>query len=399
MRIPEATIGYLAEKSGIPVWIVRGDGELVRGGYRAEFLGERERMQAFFAGIAAQSDALPQVKKVPSGELYASFALGEGDFLVAGPSYELHPMLGGKRGSAGVLFSPDHVKEVLLQMPTVSAAEFCRYTCVLAEVLLQRQFEPGELERDIRTYYFSDALNRQLAETLFDIREEERETAYAPDAEKRVLSYVTNGDVDALKNFRMPRVKDPNAEGNRSQDLFECVALVTLATRAAIAGGLDYVVAFSLSDLYLQRLGLVSSRAELSGIVSQVLSHFARKVKESQELQKKKVSSPYIRQGIQYIRSHLHGRVTLEDAAQAVGLDPKYFSRLFVTVTGERFSTYVQRERIQEAKDLLAHSNRTIIDVSNSLGFSSQSYFIKVFTEFVGETPGEYLKKHRRPRG
>ena len=157
MRIPEATIGYLAEKSGIPVWIVRGDGELVRGGYRAEFLGERERMQAFFAGIAAQSDALPQVKKVPSGELYASFALGEGDFLVAGPSYELHPMLGGKRGSAGVLFSPDHVKEVLLQMPTVSAAEFCRYTCVLAEVLLQRQFEPGELERDIRTYYFSDA--------------------------------------------------------------------------------------------------------------------------------------------------------------------------------------------------------------------------------------------------
>ena len=68
MHIPEATIGYLAEKSGIPVWIVRGDGELVRGGYRAEFLGERERMQAFFAGIAAQSDALPQVKKVPSGE-------------------------------------------------------------------------------------------------------------------------------------------------------------------------------------------------------------------------------------------------------------------------------------------------------------------------------------------
>ena len=128
MHIPEATIGYLAEKSGIPVWIVRGDGELVRGGYRAEFLGERERMQAFFAGIAAQSDALPQVKKVPSGELYASFSLGEGNFLVAGPSYELHPMLGGKRGSAGVLFSPDHVKEVLLQMPTVSAAEFCRYT-------------------------------------------------------------------------------------------------------------------------------------------------------------------------------------------------------------------------------------------------------------------------------
>ena len=77
---------------------------------------------------------------------------------------------------------------------------------MLAEVLLQRQFAPGELEQDIRTYYFSDALNRQLAETLFDIREEERETAYAPDAEKRVLSYVTNGDVDALKNFRMPRV-------------------------------------------------------------------------------------------------------------------------------------------------------------------------------------------------
>ena len=122
-------------------------------------------------------------------------------------------------------------------------------------------------------------------------------------------------------------------------------------------------------------------------------------MKEAQELQRRKVSSPYIRRGIQYIRSHLHGRITLEDVAQEVGLDPKYFSRLFVSVTGERFSAYVQRERIQEAKDLLANSGRTIIDVSNSLGFSSQSYFIKVFSEVVGETPGEYLKKHRVPRG
>ena len=199
------------------------------------------------------------------------------------------------------------------------------------------------------------------------------------------------------KSLLMDIINNTNLSDGQIMRAAECAQAKEFID--GLAGGLDYVAAFSLSDLYLQRLGRVSSRAELSGILSEVLVHFARKVREAQELQRRKVSSPYIRRGIQYIRSHLHGRIALEDVAQEVGLDPKYFSRLFVSVTGERFSAYVQRERIQEAKDLLANSGRTIIDVSNSLGFSSQSYFIKVFSEVVGETPGEYLKKHRVPRG
>ena len=393
----ELTLRYLAEKSGIPVWVL-GESGLLACGVKQEYLADESVRARFLAEVASGCTEGVQVRKLSSGELYACFSAEEGVY-IAGPSYELHPLIGGKRGSAGILFAPANVKAALLMMPAVSAEEFCRFVSVLSEVVRGESFDPAALEGEICTWRLADSLDMQLTEALFDIREEERETAYAPEVERRVLAHVTNGDVDALKNFRMPRVKDPNAEGNRSQELFECVALVTLATRAAIAGGLDYVAAFSLSDLYLQRLGRVSSRAELSGILSEVLVHFARKVKEAQELQRRKVSSPYIRRGIQYIRSHLHGRIALEDVAQEVGLDPKYFSRLFVSVTGERFSSYVQRERIQEAKDLLANSGRTIIDVSNSLGFSSQSYFIKVFSEVVGETPGEYLKKHRVPRG
>lgn len=395
-------ITWVADRSGVPVWIVNEEAEIVYASVKETYIARTPSLKKFFSVFARDRSLVPQIKKFSANELYANFSFekdGVRYFAVIGPAYELHPLSGGKRGTAAVLFREEFVKEALLLMPAVPLAEFCRYVQVLYEIVAHRSCEMKLLEETVKNYHLRDLLDEQLAETIFDIREEERDTAYAPDAEKKLFAHVTNGDVEAVQNFRMPRVKDPNADGNRSQELFEGVAIVTLATRAAIAGGLDYVAAYSLSDLYLKRLSRVSGQSELEGIVSQVPLHFARKVRESQDLQKKKVSSPYIRQGIQYIRAHLHGRVALEDVAQAVGLDPKYFSRLFVTVTGERFSSYVQRERIAEAKDLLANSSRTIIDVSNSLGFSSQSYFIKVFSEVVGETPGEFVKKYRVPHG
>ena len=394
-------LSYMAERSGIPLWIVDEQAEIRFSTIDESRFGDRKNMRKFFSSFVGGGTS-PRVKKFDTHELYGSFPFEDearGFTLVAGPAYEIHPYAGGRKGACRILFHADCIKEILLMMPTVSLSEFCRFVAVLAEIYTKSAYAPQVLEQGLEKYALRDWIDGRLAEIIFDIREEERETVYEPEAEKKFLSYVTKGNVEALQNFKLPKAKAEDAKETKYQNLFEAVALVTLATRAAISGGLDYVEAFSLSDLYFKRLSRVTNDKELSEIIPQILSHFAQRVKESSHRAPLEETSPYIRRSIQYIRLHLHSPIRLEDVAREVGLEPKYFSRLFVSLTGEKFSSFVQRERVLEAKNLLENTNRTTIDISNSLGFSSQSYFIKVFERYIGETPGEFLEKKKQQKG
>ncbi|MFR1983254.1 MAG: helix-turn-helix domain-containing protein [Christensenellaceae bacterium] len=133
-------------------------------------------------------------------------------------------------------------------------------------------------------------------------------------------------------------------------------------------------------------------------LLSEILLHFAQRVKEASRRAPLEQTSPYIKRSVKYILLHLHSPIRLEEVSREVGLEPKYFSRLFVSLTGETFSSFVQRERVLEAKELLEITIDNGRD-QQGLGLSSPSYFIKVFNRYVGETPGMYAEKKRRRNG
>lgn len=56
---------------------------------------------------------------------------------------------------------------------------------------------------------------------------------------------------------------------------------------------------------------------------------------------------------------------------------------------------YVIQKRVEHACDLLRNSNMDIQEVSESLGFTSRSYFGEVFKERMGMSPGEYRNKNK----
>ena len=116
---------------------------------------------------------------------------------------------------------------------------------------------------------------------------------------------------------------------------------------------------------------------------------FCSKVAEQKEWEIKKYS-PKIQRCIRYIRAHLHYPVSLEEVSEYLGVNPKYLSRNFFSETGLKFSDFIRRERVKEACVLLSTSDMPYIDIANSLAFSSQSYFIKVFSEIMGVTPRKY---------
>ncbi len=403
MEVKQNVVNYLAEQSGIPVWIFDGR-RLIFSTVGSDRLVERNRLESFFTHFTEKASFEPQIHRLEGGGLYGVLKIGgEGNtgYCVVGPSYEIHPLSRRSKKFVSIyyLIAPDKVHAELLKMPAVSLSEFCRFVAVIGELFNEKEYDTKQMSAEISERSIATFIDRQLTEAIFNAREEERETVYAPDEEKRLFACVTAGDVEAVRRFRMPTVKDPTTEGNHYQSLFEAVTIVALATRAAIDGGVDYIDAYSMSDLYFKRLGQGISGIDTDSFIAEVLVHFTQKVREAGNASEKQASySPYITRSIQYIRAHLHYALSLEDVAKELNINPKYLSRLFVNHLGEKFSSFVQRERVMEAKNLLDNTDRSISDISNSLGFSSQSYFIKVFTKYIGMTPGQYLeRKKRRP--
>lgn len=94
-----------------------------------------------------------------------------------------------------------------------------------------------------------------------------------------------------------------------------------------------------------------------------------------------------------YIISNLDSELKLEDLADVADTSPQHLSRLFRKECGTTITQYIRTQRINEAKWLLQTTDSPIVEISESLGFSSQNYFCNVFRKETGLTPSEYKAK------
>ena len=92
----------------------------------------------------------------------------------------------------------------------------------------------------------------------------------------------------------------------------------------------------------------------------------------------------------QYIDQHLGGDLSLVTIASRVHMNPSYFSRLFKKVTGENLSRYIQKCRIDKAKELLGKTQYRVNEIGERLGFESPAYFTTYFKRATGYTPQHY---------
>ena len=75
------------------------------------------------------------------------------------------------------------------------------------------------------------------------------------------------------------------------------------------------------------------------------------------------------------------------------GLSRRTFGRRFYTATGHAPLDYVQRVRIEEAKQLLETEGRSVEQVAAEVGYSDTVSFRRLFKRMVGETPTAYRRR------
>ncbi len=171
------------------------------------------------------------------------------------------------------------------------------------------------------------------------------------------------------------------------------VASITLASRSAIAGGMEAERAYNISDLYILKMDTLQSVEEIRALHADMFAFYTQ---EMAALDQVNVYSKPVTQCLDYIYHHLHESIRVKDLAGFVNLNESYLSTLFKKETGYSISAYILSKRMEAAQNMLKFSNYSYAEISATLAFSSQSHFSHVFKQYTGYTPRAYRNRFFR---
>ncbi len=85
--------------------------------------------------------------------------------------------------------------------------------------------------------------------------------------------------------------------------------------------------------------------------------------------------------------------LSVKSLAHAEGVNADYLSRLFKRAAGVSLGEFIARQRVEKAKTLLTASFWSNAQVARACGFGSDRQFLRVFKQWVGESPGEHRRR------
>lgn len=134
-----------------------------------------------------------------------------------------------------------------------------------------------------------------------------------------------------------------------------------------------------LPDRYSAIVRLLTFFAEqLSALTNQIV------------LESQKAEPPLVQKAREYIAEHKTEPLSLSVVAKAAGASVFHFCKVFHKATGVKFTDYVARVRLEEARTQLLNPNRRVSEVAYDVGFQSLTQFNRMFKRVFGKSPSEF---------
>jgi transcriptional regulator GlxA family with amidase domain len=95
----------------------------------------------------------------------------------------------------------------------------------------------------------------------------------------------------------------------------------------------------------------------------------------------------------EFINHRLKASLPLELLAKQAGMSPRNFSRRFKAATGDSVAVYIQKLRLEAAKNLFETSNLSAAEVTYRTGYSDERSFRRLFKRYTGLAPKNYRAK------
>ena len=206
------------------------------------------------------------------------------------------------------------------------------------------------------------------------------------------MQMITKGDVGALYEWfsHAPSVRGGVIANDALRQLKNTfIVTATLASRAAMKGGMDAEDALSLSDEYIRKCELLSTVEQIVNLQYHMVLDYTRRV---ERVVLGKNPSKLLMQVTNYVQHNLSKPMDVDGLAKSLFISRTHLAAKFKEETGMTLTDFILREKTEEAKRLLRYSDKPLSLIADYLGFSSQSHFTKIFKKYSGKTPGQYRK-------
>ena len=378
----------------IPVNLVNNSGPMYSS------LSELLQIPATHPVFIYPGDFNPEFRCVSPDIVYGSVQIeSTGDYVMLGPVFSI-PLTDElvrqyMRDSATPLKYREAVAEALASIPLLSHAQFCQHLVFLHQCLNGKEITALDLISQRAPQ--RQQQNRQHLESITENMENNRlHNTYQ--FELDFFQIIKNGNVGALQELFANGTLDLT-EGKLAQTPLRHTKNLFIITAAkivmlgAIPGGIDTEKAYQLLDLYIQECEKLQSIEKIKALQYSMILDFCQRAGETPIPEG---ISREVYECMNYIRTHTNAPISVDDVAWSIQRSSSYIMKKFKEELGFTVGAFITRCKLEEAKSLLACSNKTLAEISSYLCFSSQPHFQSLFKKQYHVTPLEYRKKSQK---
>ena len=98
----------------------------------------------------------------------------------------------------------------------------------------------------------------------------------------------------------------------------------------------------------------------------------------------------YIKEAISFIEQNFQNNISVEDIATSCGLNRSYFGKIFHEYTGKSPQDFLISYRMSKAAELLKLTKLSVADIGNAVGYPNQLHFSRAFKNVYGISPRQW---------
>ncbi len=189
--------------------------------------------------------------------------------------------------------------------------------------------------------------------------------------------------VSKLKEKHMQEKENGQSISNKKNDLIIWNAIYT---KEIIKNGVSQIALHPLYNKFYDKIQIITNLNDLQALeITMATAYFNTLINDIQV-----TDNFMINKMLQYIHINIENHLSLDKLARDLNISVGYASDCFKKNMDISVMRYVQKVKIDRAKNLLLSTNKSILYIGILLGFYDQSHFSRTFKAIVGVPPSTY---------
>ena len=216
--------------------------------------------------------------------------------------------------------------------------------------------------------------------------------------QKKIVNFIKTGKADSLRDLVAGILGDNKKRGVSARNMLELYRQLLAVGKRCLEEQDAVLESEDLSARIRETFFENEEGAEFTA-ASEVLLEYLQEVLTLVNGKDTSSGGKLVESIKRYVLENYTEDLSLDQIGSELGISAKYMSRLFKQKSGENLTDYINRVRVEKAKELLTETNAKIGDIAAMVGLESRVTFLRVFKKLEGVSPNEYRAMRRGQGG